>query len=100
MFWKSKSLYDNNDKNVEIGSYFSILIHFTSCRPYVYILRNGLCMSDEGGVFSMTDSDGEEIEITGNCVCRNDFETLEAAEAFIQLYQLDDPIRIEVNNWL
>lgn len=92
MFWR-------NEKD-ELENYYSVLIHFTPYRPVIYILHNGLIMLEENGSFALTDSAGEEIVITGSCVCKNDFEILGDVESFIQFYQLNDPIYIEMKNEL
>lgn len=98
MFWKNTNPYDSETNKNGVKAFYSVLIHFTPIRPYVYVLKNDTFISDEGGVISFTDSDRGEIEITGTCVCKNDFDSLGDVEIFIQRYKLDDPILIEVDN--
>ncbi|MEK3886780.1 hypothetical protein [Bacillus sp. FSL K6-3431] len=96
MFWKNKNPYQQDADKEDIDAYYSILIHFTANQSYIYLLKNGMVRFSEGGVISFTDTDGIDVEITGNCIGKNDFESLRAAEAFIQRFQLDNPLLIEI----
>lgn len=98
MFWKNSNPNNGETSNNGMKAFYSVLIHFTPLQPYVYLLKNDTFMSDEGGVFTFTDSDRGEVEITGTCVCKNDLNSFHDAEIFIQRFKLSHPVIIEVNN--
>lgn len=71
-------------------SLYSVLIHFTSQAPFIYLIENDVFEVNAGVAF--IDSD---LQIAGTFVCQNGLNSMEEVEDFLKDYQLINPIRID-----
>lgn len=69
---------------------YSVLIHFTPRKEYVYLLEDDEFTSDTAAYY--TDKEDNPIEIHGDFVFINDLNSKREAEIFVEKYSLENPI--------
>lgn len=71
---------------------YSVLIHFTKRKDYVYFIKENSIFSNDDGSVYFEDEEGMNVEVRGDYVYRNEFETKDQAENFVYDFKLDNPI--------
>lgn len=89
------NLGNKKEQEVEVEEpTYSVIIHFTRNRDYVYFIKDNTVFSNGDGSIFFEDEDEMNVEINGDYVYRNDFETKGKAEDFVHNYRLENPIYI------